>query len=196
MQSSAAAFRRKAGAGKRDSLYNALAIPDLRQGKSMAYSVPDICDEFFEEISVLDPLFTDFGAKARFSGEIVTIKCFEDNSLVRDAVQSQGRGRVLVVDGGGSLRRALLGDLLAASAAESGWQGMLINGCVRDVEILQTIDLGVKALNTYPVKTDKRGEGLAGIAVHFAGCVIHPGDHLYSDANGVVVSGRNLNVDF
>lgn len=162
----------------------------------MTYSVPDICDDFIEEISVLEPLFTDFGGKVKFSGEIATIKCFEDNSLVRDMVKSPGQGRVLVVDGGGSLRHALLGDLLAAAAAENGWQGLLINGCVRDVEILETIDLGVKALNSHPVKTDKRGEGQRDINVSFAGATIRSGHYFYADANGIVVAARNLNVDF
>jgi regulator of ribonuclease activity A len=162
----------------------------------MSYSVPDICDEFIDEISVLEPLFADFGGKEKFSGEIVTIKCFEDNSLVGDAVKSPGDGRVLVVDGGGSLRHALLGDLLAAAAAENGWQGLLINGCVRDVEILETIDLGVKALNIHPVKTEKRGEGRLNINVTFAGATIRPGSYLYSDANGVVVAERNLELEF
>lgn len=162
----------------------------------MTSSVPDICDDFIEEISVLEPLFTDFGGKERFSGEIVTIKCFEDNSLVRDAVRSSGGGRVLVVDGGGSLRHALLGDLLAAAAVENGWQGLLINGCVRDVEILASMDLGVKALSAHPVKTEKRGVGQLDVNVTIAGATIRPGDHLYSDANGVVVAPRKLEVNF
>jgi len=162
----------------------------------MTHSVPDICDEFIEELSVLEPLFSDFGGKHKFSGEVVTIKCFEDNSLVRDAVRTPGHGRVLVVDGGGSLRHALLGDLLAAAAAENGWQGLLIYGCVRDVEILETIDLGVKALNSHPVKTDKRGEGQLEVNVSFAGATIRTGNYLYSDANGVVVATRNLQLDF
>jgi regulator of ribonuclease activity A len=163
---------------------------------SKSFSVPDICDDFIEEISVLEPLFSDFGGKSKFSGEIVTIKCFEDNSLVRDAVKSEGRGRVLVVDGGGSMRHALLGDLLAAAAAENGWQGLLINGCVRDVEILETIDLGVKALKSYPVKTEKRGEGQLDVNVTFAGVRILPGNFLYSDLNGVVIASRNLDINF
>ena len=162
----------------------------------MSYSVPDICDEFYEEIRVLDPVFRDFGASRRFCGPIVTVKCFEDNSLVREQVQSEGRGRVLVVDGGGSTRRALLGDQLAASAAQNGWQGLLIYGCVRDVEILETIDLGIKALNSIPVKTDKRGEGQLDLPVHFAGAQIVPGEYLYADVNGVIVAVRDLEIDF
>jgi len=162
----------------------------------MSYSVPDICDEFYEEIRVLDPVFRDFGASRRFCGPIVTVKCFEDNSLVREQVQSEGRGRVLVVDGGGSTRRALLGDQLAANAAQNGWQGLLIYGCVRDVEILETIDLGIKALNSIPVKTDKRGEGQLDLPVHFAGAQIVPGEYLYADVNGVIVAVRDLEIDF
>ena len=162
----------------------------------MAVSVPDLCDEHFEEIRVLEPLFRDFGGKRKFHGEIVTVKCFEDNSVVRDLVAQDGSGKVIVVDGGGSMRRALLGDLLAAKAASNGWQGLLINGCVRDVEILETIDLGIKALNSHPVKTDKRGEGQLNVAVEFAGARIVPGRHLYADANGVVTAYRDLGVEF
>lgn len=162
----------------------------------MSVSVPDICDDFFDEIQVLAPLFRDYGGKRKFSGEIVTLKCFEDNSLVRELVRSQGRGRVIVMDGGASLRRALLGDLLAAKAVGNGWQGLLINGCVRDVEILETMDLGVKALASHPVKTDKRGEGQLDVPVEFAGVRIHPGQYLYADANGVIVAQRDLGVEF
>lgn len=162
----------------------------------MAISVPDICDEYLDQIRVLEPWFTDFGAKQKFSGEIVTVKCFEDNSLVKDLVATEGRGRVIAVDGGGSMRRALLGDLLAAEAAKNGWQGLLINGCVRDVEILANIDLGIKALNSHPVKTDKRGEGQRDIVIEFGGVKIEPGQFLYADANGVVVADRDLELDF
>lgn len=162
----------------------------------MSHSVPDICDDFIDEILVLDPEFRDFGGRRKFGGEIVTIRCFEDNSLVGEAVRQPGRGRVLVVDGGGSMRRALLGDQLAAAAAENGWQGLLINGCVRDVEILETIDLGVKALAPCPVKTDKRGEGQKDIPLRFAGGLMEPGHFLYADANGVVVARHKLDIEF
>ena len=162
----------------------------------MKLSVPDICDEFAGEISVLDPLFSDFGAKRKFCGEIVTIRCFEDNSLVGETVCSPGHGRVIVVDGGGSMRRALLGDLLAEAAVENGWQGLVINGAVRDVEILASIELGIKALAACPVKTDKRGEGQMGVPLRFAGTLMEPGQYLYADANGIVIARRRLDVEF
>jgi regulator of ribonuclease activity A len=162
----------------------------------MNLSLPDICDQFIDEILVFDPVFRDFGARRKFSGEIVTIRCFEDNSLVGEAVRTPGHGRVIVVDGGGSLRRALLGDLLAAVAVENGWQGLVINGAVRDVEILETIDLGIKALAACPVKTDKRGEGQRDVPLRFAGAQLEPGQFLYADANGIAVARNRLNADF
>lgn len=162
----------------------------------MSLSVPDICDQFPDEIAVLEPLFSDFGGRRRFHGEIATVACFEDNSLVGESVRTAGLGRVLVVDGGGSLRRALLGDLLAGEAFSNGWQGLVINGAVRDVEILETIDIGVKALAACPVKTEKRGAGQRGATLHFAGVSVEPGHWLYADANGVVVASRNLGVDY
>jgi len=162
----------------------------------MTYSVPDICDDFPDEVQVLQPLFSNFGKKRCFSGEIVTIKCFEDNSLVRDLVATAGDGRVIIVDGGGSLRHALLGDLLAAKAVENGWQGLVINGCVRDVEILKDIELGIRALNCYPLKTEKRGEGQLNKAVGFAGVHFRPGQFLYADANGILVTAKDLGIEF
>jgi regulator of ribonuclease activity A len=162
----------------------------------MTYSVPDICDEFPQDVSVLEPLFSNFGGKQRFSGEIITIKCFEDNSLLREVVRTEGRGRVIVVDGGGSMRRALFGDMLAAKADENGWRGVVINGCVRDVEILETIALGVKALNCHPLKTDKRGEGQLNVPVRFAGVCFKPGQYLYADKNGAVIVPGDLGLEF
>ena len=158
----------------------------------MTRSLPDICDRYPDEISVFEPVFRDFGGKHRFCGEVVTIKCFEDNSLVAEIVREPGHGRIIVVDGGGSLRRALLGDLLAAAAVANGWQGLVVNGCVRDVEILATLDLGVKALAAGPVRTDKRGEGQRDVPLRFAGALLEPGHYLYADANGVIVAKRKL----
>jgi len=158
----------------------------------MTFTTPDVCDEFLDKLKVLDPLFTEYGGKEKFSGEIVTIKCFEDNSLVKQALGSPGDGKVLVVDGGASLRCALMGDLLGAMAVQNGWQGVLINGCVRDVEMLKTMNLGVRALNCYPLKSTKRGEGQLNVALRFAGVSLEPGQYLYADENGIVVARENL----
>jgi regulator of ribonuclease activity A len=152
----------------------------------MDWTVPDICDAQAETVQVAEPLFTDFGGLRKFTGDIVTISCFEDNSLVGRTVRTPGEGRVIVVDGGGSLRRALLGDMLAAAASENGWAGLLINGCVRDVEILKTIPLGVRALKAFPVKTEKLGRGEMNLPIHFAGIDFIPGHKLYADENGVI----------
>jgi regulator of ribonuclease activity A len=158
----------------------------------VTYSIPDLCDDFINELQVLEPLFSEYGDKEKFSGEIVTIKCFEDNSLVKKTLGTDGTGKVMVVDGGGSLRRALLGDMLAAMAVDNGWQGLVINGCVRDVEILKTIKLGVRALNCHPVRSEKRNEGQLNAPVAFAGANIEPGQYLYADENGIVVAKMKL----
>ena len=160
----------------------------------MTYSTPDICDQFPGQLQIAEPLFTEFGGKDNFSGEIVTIKCFEDNSLVKQNLATAGHGKVLVVDGGGSLRSALLGDLLGAMAVRNGWQGVLVNGCVRDVEILKSMDLGVRALNCYPLKSNKRNEGQLNVPVRFAGVNFEPGQYLYADENGIVVANEELDI--
>lgn len=158
----------------------------------MTFSIPDLCDDFPDELQVLEPLFTEYGDKEKFSGEIVTVKCFEDNSLVKKTLGTDGTGKVMVVDGGASLRRALLGDMLAAMAVDNGWQGLVIYGCVRDVEILKTIKLGVRALNCYPVKSEKRNEGRLNAPLAFAGAKIEPGQYIYADENGIVVAKTQL----
>ena len=169
--------------------------PDSGLTRKMNFTIPDICDDFPSELQVLDPLFTNFGGKEKFWGEIVTVKCFEDNSLVKSNLAGDGAGKVMVVDGGGSLRCALLGDMLAAMAAENGWQGLVIYVCIRDVEIVETIDLGVCALNCYPVKSEKRNVGQLNVPVSFAGVSFEPGRFLYADKNGIVVARSRLELD-
>ena len=154
--------------------------------------LPDLCDQHDAALQVADPLFHNFGGKPLFYGQAVTLSCYEDNSLVRELVTRPGQGRVMVIDGGGSLRRALLGDQLALKAAELGWEGILIHGAVRDVGTLATLALGVKALAACPVKTEKRGQGELDAVVSFAGVTIHPCDYVYADLNGVVVSATRL----
>ncbi len=161
---------------------------------SMNFTVPDICDDFLPEVQVLEPLFTAYGGRQKFCGEIVTVKCFEDNSLVKQTLGTDGHGKVLVVDGGGSLRCALLGDMLGAMAAQNGWQGVLINGCVRDVKILRTIDIGVSALVCHPLKSNKRNEGQLNVPVRFAGVDFEPDQYLYADENGIIVAKNKLNL--
>ena len=125
-------------------------------------------------------------------GEIVTVKCFEDNSLVKEQVDLPGKGKVLVVDGGASMRRALLGDMLAEKAAKNGWEGILVYGCVRDVDVLAQTDLGIQALASHPMKTDKRGIGDLNVAVTFGGVTFRPGEFIYADNNGVIISPSAL----
>lgn len=158
----------------------------------MTKSTPDIADEFPDEVEVLTLPWRSFGLRKAFSGEVVTIKCYEDNSLVKRCVGEPGHGRVIVVDGGGSVRRALLGDMLAEQAASNGWSGLVIHGVIRDVEIIETIDLGVVALGSVPLKTDKRDEGQRDVRIEIGGARISPGDFIYADANGVLVSNKKL----
>ncbi|WP_367599167.1 ribonuclease E activity regulator RraA [Pseudomonas fulva] len=156
------------------------------------YVTPDLCDAYPDLVQVLEPMFSNFGGRDSFGGQIVTIKCFEDNSLVREQVELDGRGKVLVVDGGGSLRRALLGDMLAEKAAKNGWEGLVIYGCVRDVDALIQTNVGVQALASNPLKTDKRGIGDLNVVVSFAGVTFRPGEYVYADNNGVLVSPSPL----
>ena len=152
------------------------------------FTTPDLCDDHPDDVRVLAPMFRTFGGREAFFGPAVTVRCHEDNSRVKDLVGTPGEGRVIVVDGGGSTAKALLGDQLAQSAADNGWAGAVIHGAVRDVEILRTIDLGVQALCSIPLKTEKLGVGDVGLTVTFGGVTITPGDWVYADANGVVVS--------
>ena len=143
-------------------------------------------------VKVVDPIFQNYGGKDTFQGEIVTVKCFEDNSKVKDLVGTDGSNKVMVVDAGASMRRACLGDMLAEKAANNGWQGILMYGCIRDVEIITKTALGVKALGVHPQKTDKKDLGDINIPVTFAGVEFVPGHYLYADLNGVIVSQTEL----
>lgn len=153
---------------------------------------PDLCDDNEGNVEAFEVQFQHFGLHKWFSGQVLTVKCFEDNSLVKELVNTEGCGRVLVVDGGGSMRRALLGDMLAEAAVKNNWAGLVLNGCIRDVQVINELKIGVKALGTHPMKTDKRGEGQQGINIAFGGVNIATGDYIYADENGVVVSQHPL----
>ena len=155
-------------------------------------STPDLCDAHEADVRVLEPMFVNYGGVDAFGGEVVTVKCFEDNSLVKEQLATPGNGRVLVVDGGGSLRRALMGDMIAESAVKNGWSGVVVYGAIRDVDAIGSLPLGTQALGSIPLKTEKRGIGDLNVPVRFAGVDIKPGDYLYADNNGVIVSSRSL----
>lgn len=159
-------------------------------------STCDLCDAHRSDASgafrVLPPVFLAFGGVAAFHGPVATLKCFEDNALVKAAVNTPGEGRVLVVDGGASLRRALVGGNLAASAARNGWAGIVVDGCVRDLAELRAAGIPIRALAAMPLRTAKRGEGQAGEPVRIQGVWVRPGDWLYADEDGIVLAGRSL----
>ena len=152
----------------------------------------DLCDDHPDAVAVADPIFRDYGGARLFHGPVSTVKVHEDNVLVRKAFEEPGQGRVLVVDGGGSLRCALLGDNIAAIAHQNGWAGVLVYGCIRDAEAIARIPIGVKALATHPRKSAKKGAGDRDVAVTFAGVAWVPGELVYADHDGIVCAQKQL----
>jgi regulator of ribonuclease activity A len=148
----------------------------------------DLCDEHGDAVQVCEPVFHAFGGRRAFSGPVSTVRCFEDNSRVKEAVNGPGAGCVLVVDGGGSRRRALLGDMLGEAAVKNGWAGVIIHGCIRDSAALGQMNLGIRALGTMPLRSEKRNEGERDVPVRFAGVTFRPGDYVYVDEDGIVLS--------
>jgi regulator of ribonuclease activity A len=157
----------------------------------MTQSTSDLYDQHGEHLRVLPPVFQDFGGRARFSGEVVTVRCFEDNSRVKELLSTAGAGRVLLVDGGGSPRCALLGDLIAGQAVAHGWEGVVIYGYVRDRVALKALQLGIRALGVIPRKSQRRGEGQSGLSIEIAGIPCRPGDRLVADEDGIVLLDPN-----
>jgi len=157
----------------------------------LSFSTCDLCDLHKNDTGgafrVLPPLFVDYGGRIKFHGPVSTVLCLDDNSRVREAVNAAGQGRVLVVDGAGSLRRSLLGGNLAAAAAKNGWAGVVIHGAVRDKAELSACDVGVRALALIPWPTERRDQGLRDVPVQIAGEWVRPGDWLYADEDGMVV---------
>jgi regulator of ribonuclease activity A len=156
------------------------------------FVLPDLCDAFSDRMQIAAPVFRHFGGRHVFSGPILTLSCFEDNSLVADRVREAGAGAVLVVDGGASLRCALVGDNLARLAADHGWAGIVVSGCVRDVDELAEMDIGILALAAHPLRSVKRGQGRRDEPVEFAGVRFVPGHFLYADRNGLAVTAEDI----
>lgn len=159
----------------------------------MDFVTCDLCDDNEGKVAVVTGLqWQSYGGRDRFCGEAVTVKCFEDNSRVKEELANPGAGKVLVVDGGGSLRNALIGDMIAESAVKNGWEGVVIHGACRDVDELAKLDIGVVTLGCVPIKSVRRGEGQLNIPISFGGITLSPGDHIYVDNNGIIASATAL----
>jgi len=158
----------------------------------MHFKTADLCDEHSEKIQILSPALISYGGKPKFYGQIVTLKLFEDNSLLRDILSDPGDGRVIVVDGGGSMRCALHGDMLASKAVQNGWSGLIINGCIRDSAEIHKMDIGIRALGTHPLKSVKKGIGEKNLPVNFACVAFRPGNYVYADEDGILVAQDSL----
>lgn len=152
----------------------------------------DLCDRYEDQLQVCVPLLRHYGGRSQFHGRVITVKCFEDNSLVRETLAEDGHDKVLVVDGGGSLRCALLGDQLAELALSQGWAGIVVNGCIRDSAQIAQMDIGVMALATHPRKSLKLGHGQTNLPVYFAGVTFSAEQHVYCDADGLLLANGPL----
>lgn len=162
-----------------------------------SFATTDLCDDNAElldsgELAVLPPVFHNYGQHMRFCGPATTLKVFEDNALVRAALEQPGQGQVLVIDGGGSMRRALVGGQLGLLAQNNGWAGIVVYGCIRDTDEINACEVGVRALGAHPQKSAKKGDGDRNVRVQIAGVPVSPGDWIYADADGVLVSRSKL----
>lgn len=158
----------------------------------MEIQTADLCDAHEGKLRVVSPMFRSYGGRPAFGGEIATLKVFEDNSLVRSALEGPGKGRVLVIDGGASMRCALVGDQLALLGVKNGWTGVIVYGCIRDSKAIGDMDIGVFALGTHPQKSIKKGVGDRDLPVTFGGVTFVPGQFVYADEDGVVLSESPL----
>ena len=150
--------------------------------------LPDLFDHHVDELSLAAPIFSDYGGNKIFHGEIVTVSCYNDNSKVKELVATDGRNKVMVVDGKASITNALLGDMLAEQAVKNGWQAIVINGCIRDAGTIATLPIAVKALGCCPIKTEKLGQGEINTVISFANLTFNPGYYIYGDSNGLAIS--------
>lgn len=162
----------------------------------MEYNTSELCDIYADTVDVVDPMFVSFGGRPSFGGSIVTIKCFEANGLINQVVQEDGEGKVLLIDGGGSMRRALIDEAIANAAIENNWEGIVVYGYIRDVDALEELDIGIQAMGSIPVGADFEDEnGEINIPVNFAGVTFLPEDHLYADTTGIILSPDPLDIE-
>ncbi|KMJ46218.1 ribonuclease activity regulator protein RraA [Xenorhabdus khoisanae] len=166
--------------------------PDV---KPMKYDTSELCDIYQEDINVVEPLFSNFGGRTSFGGQIITVKCFEDNGLLYDLLEENGLGHILLVDGGGSVRKALVDAELAQLAANNEWEGIVVYGAVRQVDHLAELDIGIQAMAAIPAGSNSEGVGESDIRVNFGGVTFFSGDYLYADNTGIVLSDVPLDTD-
>ena len=161
----------------------------------MHYNTSLLCDIYADTVDVAEPLLTNFGGRNSFAGEVVTVKCFESVGLIYKTLEENGIGKVLLVDGGGSLRRALINAHIAELAVENGWEGIVVNGCVREVDLLEDLDIGIQAITAIPVGAEDTDIGEVNSPVNFAGVTFLPEDILYADSTGIIISPEPLDIE-
>ncbi|QOL25999.1 ribonuclease E activity regulator RraA [Thalassotalea sp. LPB0316] len=161
----------------------------------MEYNTSELCDIYADLIDVVDPIFSNYGGRFSFGGKVVTLKCFENNGLIKEVLSQDGTGQVLVIDGGGSTRRALLDAAIVAVAQENQWEGIICFGSVRDVDALEDFDIGIQALVSIPVGANDDDTGEADVAINFGGVTFLPDDHVYADNTGIILSPDPLDIE-
>ncbi|WP_299131863.1 ribonuclease E activity regulator RraA [uncultured Vibrio sp.] len=161
----------------------------------MEYNTSALCDIYLDQVDVVEPMFSNFGGRASFAGQITTLKCFEDNALIRSVLEQDGLGRVLLIDGGGSLRKALIDAEMALLAEDNEWEGIVVYGCVREVDELEDMNLGIQALASIPVGASQEGVGEIDVPVNFGSVTFLPEDYLYADSTGIILSAEPLDVE-
>ena len=160
----------------------------------MRIDTSELCDIYLDQVDVVDPIFSSFGGISSFSGKVTTVKCFENNGLIAEVLEEDGHGRVLLVDGGGAVRRALIDAELAQIAADNGWEGIIVYGAVRQIDQLENIEIGIQALAPIPVGADEQNIGEVDVPVNFGGVSFLPEDFVYADLTGIILSPEQLDL--
>jgi regulator of ribonuclease activity A len=161
----------------------------------MEYNTSELCNIYADQVDVLEPILSNYGGRSSFGGQVVTVKCFESNGLIAQIVNTEGHGKVLVVDGGGSTRRALIDINIAEAAERNGWEGIVCYGSVRDVDAIEEVDIGIQSLVSIPVGATDDDVGESDLAVNFGGVTFLPDDHIYIDNTGVILSPEPLDIE-
>ena len=161
----------------------------------MFIDTSELCDLYAEQVDVVEPIFSSFGSVSNFYGKVTTVKCFESNGLIAEVLEENGEGRVLVIDGGGAVRRGLIDVELAQLAVDNGWEGIIVYGAVRQIQQLENLDIGIHALAPIPVSADESTAGESDVPVNFGGVTFFPEDYIYADLTGIILSQEPLDLD-